>query len=32
MGALFGTLTPLMAEPPDMHFANPTPKSKGLPA
>lgn len=32
MGALFGVLTPLMAEPPMMVMANPTPKSKGLPA
>lgn len=31
MGALFGVLTPLMAEPPMMVMATPTANAKGLP-
>lgn len=32
IAALFGVLGPLLAEPPQMHMATPTSKSKGLPA
>ncbi|MBU6330206.1 MAG: antibiotic biosynthesis monooxygenase [Acidobacteria bacterium] len=32
MAALFGLLGPMLAEPPMMVMATPTPKSKGLPA